>query len=103
LSGEPGLTFDTARSSGSSVANTSDQPRRSPERRPRGRPRPRHHGVGAQRIAAVPGATHVDALVMASAAQGGRGDTSDFDDLDRLGVHFSSVGVLSVSGVSGTR
>ena len=48
-------------------------------------------------IAAVPGATPIDALVMASAAQ--RGDvvyTSDFDDLERLRSHFPSVRVLRV-------
>ena len=43
-------------------------------------------------LAALPGATVVDALVMASAAQ--RGDvvyTSDIDDLDRLHTHFRGV------------
>lgn len=48
-------------------------------------------------IAAVPGSTTVDAIVMASAAQ--RGDlvfTSDFDDLDRLRRHFPEVRVLRV-------
>ncbi len=46
-------------------------------------------------LAAVPGATTVDAIVMASAAR--RGDivyTSDFDDLDRLRAHFRSVRLL---------
>lgn len=55
--------------------------------------------LAGEAIAAVPGATPIDALVMASAAQ--RGDvvyTSDFDDLDRLRAHFPSVRVLSVSG-----
>jgi hypothetical protein len=55
--------------------------------------------LAGEAIAAVPGATAIDALVMASAAQ--RGDvayTSDFEDLDRLRVHFPSVRVLSVSG-----
>jgi len=49
-------------------------------------------------IAAVPGATVVDAIVMASAAQ--REDvvyTSDFDDLSRLrDQHFRGVRVLGV-------
>jgi predicted nucleic acid-binding protein len=43
-------------------------------------------------LGALPGATLVDAFVMASAAQ--RGDvvyTSDFDDLDRLHAHFRGV------------
>jgi hypothetical protein len=55
--------------------------------------------LAGEAIAAVPGATPTDALVMASAAL--RGDvvyTSDFDDLDRLRAHFPSVRVLSVSG-----
>lgn len=54
--------------------------------------------LAGEAIAAVPGATAVDALVMASAAQ--RGDvvyTSDFDDLDRLRAHFPSVRVLRAS------
>ena len=48
-------------------------------------------------LAAVPGATAIDALVMASAAR--RGDavfTSDFDDLTRLQAFFPSVRVLAV-------
>lgn len=48
-------------------------------------------------IAAVRGATPIDAIVMASAA--GRGDvvyTSDFDDLARLQKHFPAVRVLRV-------
>ncbi len=48
-------------------------------------------------IAAVKGATVVDALVMASAAR--RGDivyTSDVGDLQRLGAFFPGVRVLSV-------
>jgi len=49
-------------------------------------------------IAAVPGATVVDAIVMASAAQ--RDDvvyTTDFDDLSRLrDQHFRGVRVLGV-------
>jgi predicted nucleic acid-binding protein len=51
--------------------------------------------LAGEAIAAVPGATAIDALVMASAAQ--RGDvvyTSDFDDLDRLRTHFPNVRVL---------
>jgi predicted nucleic acid-binding protein len=55
--------------------------------------------LAGEAIAAVPGATPIDALVMASAAQ--RGDvvyTSDFGDLERLCSHFPSVRVLSVSG-----
>lgn len=47
-------------------------------------------------LAAVTGATVVDAIVMASAAQ--RGDvvlTSDVGDLTRLAEHFTSVRVLS--------
>jgi hypothetical protein len=48
-------------------------------------------------LAAVPSATPIDALVMASAAR--RGDvvyTSDFEDLDRLRSHFPAVRVLGV-------
>ena len=48
-------------------------------------------------MAAIPGATVVDAIVMASAAR--RGDivyTSDFADLSRLAAHFRSVRVLGV-------
>jgi len=48
--------------------------------------------LAGEAIAAVEGATTVDAIVMASAAQ--RGDvvyTSDFDDLDKLHTHFASV------------
>jgi hypothetical protein len=48
-------------------------------------------------IAAVRGATVVDAIVMASAAaRGGVVYTSDFDDLSRLCAHFREVRVLSV-------
>jgi len=48
-------------------------------------------------IAAQPGATVVDAIVMASAAaRGGVVYTSDFDDLARLRAHFREVRVLSV-------
>lgn len=48
--------------------------------------------LAGEAIASVPEATAVDAIVMASAAQ--RGDvvyTSDFDDLDRLHMHFRGV------------
>jgi predicted nuclease of predicted toxin-antitoxin system len=48
-------------------------------------------------LAAVPDATPIDAVVMASAAR--RGDivyTSDFDDLNRLRGCFPSVRVLRV-------
>jgi predicted nucleic acid-binding protein len=48
--------------------------------------------LAGEAIAALPGATVVDAMVMASAAQ--RGDvvyTSDFEDLERLRVHFGAV------------
>ena len=48
-------------------------------------------------LAAVDGATLVDAIVMASAAS--RGDvvyTTDYDDLAKLAAHFPSVRVLSL-------
>ncbi len=48
-------------------------------------------------LAAVPGATPIDALVMASAAR--RGDvvySTDVDDLERLRRHFPGVRVLAV-------
>ena len=50
--------------------------------------------LAGEAIAAVPSATPIDALVVASAAQ--RGDvvyTSDFEDLDRLRAHFPAVRV----------
>lgn len=53
--------------------------------------------IAGEAMAAVVGATVVDALVMASAAR--RGDavyTSDFGDLDRLRAYFPTVRVLSV-------
>lgn len=53
--------------------------------------------LAGEALAAVRGATVVDALVMASAAQ--RGDlvyTSDHRDLARLQRHFPTVRVLSV-------
>lgn len=48
--------------------------------------------IAGEALAAVPGATAIDAIVMASAAQ--RGDavfTSDIEDLDRLRRHFPDV------------
>lgn len=51
--------------------------------------------LAGEALQATPGATPIDALVMASAAQ--RGDvvyTSDFDDLDRLRSYFPNVRVL---------
>lgn len=51
--------------------------------------------IAGEAMAAVPGATAVDAIVMASAAQ--RGDavlTSDVDDLDRLRRHFPEVRLI---------
>jgi hypothetical protein len=53
--------------------------------------------LAGEALAAIPAATVVDALVMASAAQ--RGDvvyTSDFADLQKLQAHFPAVTVLSV-------
>lgn len=53
--------------------------------------------VAGEALAAVPDATAVDAVVMASAAR--RGDvvyTSDFDDLLRLQAHLPAVRVLAV-------
>lgn len=53
--------------------------------------------VAGEALVAVPRATAIDALVMASAAR--RGDvvyTSDFDDLDRLRSYFRVVRVLEV-------
>jgi predicted nucleic acid-binding protein len=48
-------------------------------------------------LAAVKGATTIDAIVMATAAlRGGVVYTSDFGDLDRLRSHFRDVRVLSV-------
>jgi predicted nucleic acid-binding protein len=51
--------------------------------------------LAGEAIAEVSGATPIDSLVMASAAQ--RGDlvyTSDFDDLEQLRAHFPAVRVL---------
>lgn len=48
--------------------------------------------LAGEALAVLPGATVVDAVVMASAAQ--RGDvvyTSDYEDLDRLHTHFRAV------------
>lgn len=53
--------------------------------------------LAGEALAAVPGATTIDAIVMASAAR--RGDvvlTSDFDELTRLAAWFPTVRVLSV-------
>ena len=52
----------------------------------------------------VDGATAIDAIVMASAAE--RGDTvltSDFHDLERLRAHFREVTVLSVQAPKKSR
>lgn len=53
--------------------------------------------IAGEALAAVRGATAIDAVVMASAAS--RGDvvlTSDFEDLDRLRRHFPSVRIVRV-------
>src|ERR1700722_2624754 len=53
--------------------------------------------AAGEALAAIPSATAVDAVVMASAAR--RGDvvyTSDFDDLTRLQRYFRAVRVLAV-------
>ncbi len=53
--------------------------------------------LAGEAMAATPGATSVDAIVMASAAR--RGDavyTSDYADLDRLRAFFPAVRVLAV-------
>jgi hypothetical protein len=53
--------------------------------------------VAGEALAAIPGATVVDAVVMASAAQ--RGDivyTADVSDLQRLQTFFAAVTVLAV-------
>lgn len=53
--------------------------------------------MAGEALAAVPGATAIDALVMASAAR--RGDvvyTSDFTDLERLQAYFPTVRLLAV-------
>ena len=54
--------------------------------------------AAGEALAAVRGATLVDAVVMASAALRGGGIvyTSDPDDLARLGEHFPTVGILPV-------
>jgi predicted nucleic acid-binding protein len=53
--------------------------------------------AAGEAIAAVAGATTIDALVMASAAlRGGVVYTSDVGDLERLRGHFPSVRVLAV-------
>lgn len=53
--------------------------------------------IAGEALAAVRGATAIDAIVMASAAQ--RGDvvyTSDVGDLERLGSYFRAVQVLHI-------
>lgn len=53
--------------------------------------------LAGQALAVVPGATAIDAIVMASAAC--RGDlvyTSDFADMERLRAYFPAVRVLAV-------
>lgn len=53
--------------------------------------------LAGQALAVVPGATAIDAIVMASAAC--RGDlvyTSDFGDLERLRAYFPAVRLLAV-------
>lgn len=53
--------------------------------------------LAGEAIAAVKGATPIDAIVMASAAQ--RGDvvyTADVSDLHRLAAHFPAVRVLGI-------
>jgi PIN domain len=53
--------------------------------------------AAGEALAEVPGATAIDAIVMASAAS--RGDvvhTSDFDDLSRLRGHFRAASIISV-------
>jgi predicted nucleic acid-binding protein len=53
--------------------------------------------VAGEALAAVPSATAIDAIVVASAAQrGGVVYTSDLEDLERLARHFRGVRVLSV-------
>lgn len=53
--------------------------------------------LAGEALAAVKGATAIDAILMASAAQ--RGDlvyTSDVDDLEKLRAHFRVVRVLAI-------
>ena len=51
--------------------------------------------AAGEAIAATPGATTIDALVMASASlRGGVVYTSDVGDLDRLAAHFPAVRIL---------
>ncbi len=53
--------------------------------------------VAGEALAAVRGATTIDAIVMATAAlRGGVVYTSDFADLERLRRHFPALRVLSV-------
>lgn len=57
--------------------------------------------AAGEAIVAVPRATAIDAIVMASAAaRGAVVYTSDVDDLERLRSHFPAVRVLGVGGVS---
>lgn len=57
--------------------------------------------AAGEAIAAVPGATAIDAIVMASAAaRGAVVYTSDVDDLERLRSHFPGVRVFGVGGLS---
>lgn len=53
--------------------------------------------LAGEALAVIPGASAIDAIVVASAAR--RGDvvyTSDIDDLQRLQAHFPAVRLLSV-------
>lgn len=53
--------------------------------------------LAGEAVAAVGGATAIDAIVMASAAlRGGVVYTSDVDDLEKLRTHFPSVRVFGV-------
>jgi hypothetical protein len=53
--------------------------------------------IAGEAVAAVRGATTIDAIVMASAAQsGGAVFTSDVEDLERLSRHFPGVRILHV-------
>ena len=53
--------------------------------------------AAGEAMARVRGSTMADSIVMASAARsGGVVLTGDFDDLDRLRAHFTSVRVLEV-------
>ncbi|MBI2395313.1 MAG: PIN domain-containing protein [Deltaproteobacteria bacterium] len=55
--------------------------------------------AAGEALAAVPGASAIDAIVMASAAaRGAVVYTSDVDDLERLRSHFPAVRVFGVGG-----